>query len=369
VLKFGLGDMLAPRIGAAYQIGKNKLSANWGKYFDAYGWDLVENMQPDIFSRNYDYYQGTVYGHADWTYIGTRVDQGGSSNTVVSPDLKPQYMSEWGLGFERALGTKFSVGLNYLNRSWKNKIENLDVDPTTGIFDGDGAYYYKTETDYHDQYESWGATYKKYSAVMVNFKKNLGDDKFQFMANYTYSKLRGFFDSSDESTFEDGWGKSPYYYINRLGWLDNDARHMFKFYGSVILPYDVILGCNFYWFSGQPYTEDLDALYDATGEEYNLYIEERGSQRYPATWRMDFRLEKKFKFKDLFSASVYIDCFNILNNQVELVRNNGQGTATFDGLNSDGTVNYTITDPSVTYGRYTEWFPPMSFFLGAKIEW
>ncbi|MCP4152856.1 MAG: TonB-dependent receptor [bacterium] len=370
ILKFGLGDMLAPRIGVAYQLGQNKINANWGRFYDAYGWELIDNSQPDIFQRTFDRYVGEYYtGQAGWEYDDTYVDQGGASNTTRADELKPQYMDEWGLGYERALGSKFSVSVNYLNRKWRNKISDLDIDPVTGEFDGDGALHFANVTDYHDQNESWGATFKKYQAVMVNVKKNLGDDKFQFMASYTYATLKGFFGASDTDTVDGGWGKNPYYYINRLGWLDNDVRHMLKFYGSVILPYDIILGTNFYWFSGMPYNETVKAFYEGTSSEYILNIDPKGSQRYPATWRFDVRLEKKFKFKDLFSASVYIDAFNILNNQVELVRNNNLGSGTFDGLNSDGSVNYSLTSPAPSYSRYVEWFPPMSFFLGAKIEW
>lgn len=362
VLKFGLMDMFAPRLGVAYSVGKNKFHANWGRFYDLYSWWFVDNMQPNDFTRYADYYRGEHYGYSDWTYITTVYATAPSSATTNSGDLKPQYMDEWGFGYERILGRKLSFGVSYMHRAWNQKIE--DYDP-----ENDGSWHFANEADYSTGTESWGKTYKKYDAFIVTLKKNLGDDKFQFMASYTWSRLKGF----DDADGETGWGDDPYTGVNALGYLANDVRHQLRFYGSWILPFDINLGVNLYWFSGYPYTDSADILYENPASGFDGYylgylVDDRGTTgRFPSEWRMDVRLEKKFKVKKLFTASVYIDMFNVLNQQNEMARDGWLGEGYLTG--AVGSKDFVLTYENSRYGTFSEWFSPMSFFIGAKIEW
>lgn len=363
VLKFDFMDMFAPRLGVAYAFGDNKFHANWGKYYDIYSWHLVNNLQPNDFVRTYDYYRGEHYGYSDWTYIRSYYWTAPSSDVEVADNLKPQYMEEMGIGYERILGKKFSLGISYMHRAWKQKIEDYDVN-------GDGIYEFAMENDYRDQNESWGKTYKKYDAVILTLKKNLGDDKFQFMASYTWSKLRGFGGADTET----GWGDNPYTYVGALGYLPNDTRHQIRFQGNVILPWDINVGLKMYWFSGDPYTDYVDMLWEdggATGHDgyyYDYLIDGRGgSGRYPPTSRVDLRLEKKFKIKKLFSISIYADIFNLFNQQNAIDRNEYIGEGYLTG--PVGSNDYVLTYESGSYGNLIEWFAPRSYFFGAKIEW
>jgi len=362
VLKFGFGDQLAPRLGAAYSFGKNKINANWGRFYDLYGWWLISNFQPDIFSRTYDYYRGQHYGYPDWTYIRSGYATAPASATTKDSNLEPQNMDEWGFGYERVLSNKFSAGINYMHRSWNNKIEDYDMD-------GDDIWHFANEKNFTDSNgTNWGSTFRKYDAIIVSLKKNLGDDKFQFLTSYTWSKLKGFSDGDGEGAYAD----NPYANHNALGYLPNDVRHQLRFYGSVILPLDITAGMSLYWFSGKPYTNYVNMRYDDDGTYpnhdslyYTYYLVPRGtSGRLPAEWRLDFHLEKTFKFKKLFSASFYIDIFNLLNQQNEIARNSYIGDANFL---ADGSYKITYANPN--YGKFTSWSAPMSFFIGAKVEW
>jgi hypothetical protein len=363
IIKWGLMDMFAPRLGVAYSFGKNKFHANWGRYYDLYSWWVVDNFQPPDFVRYYDYYYGEHYGLPTWTYWNTYVWTGAGDTSTKDDDLKPQYMDEFGIGYERILTNKLSIGISYMHRAWNQKIE--DYDP-----DGDGAWHFANEEDFHTTDTSWGKTFRKYDAVIVTMKKNLGDDKFQFLASYTWSKLRGFSGGDGEGT----WGDDPYQTVNTLGYLGNDVRHMVRFYGSFILPWDINFGVNLYWFSGYPYTESLSMLYEdggATyhdGQYYTYLLDPRGeSGRYPAEWRLDLRVEKKFRIKKLFTVSVYADIFNVLNQQNELSRDNGLGEAELIG--AVGSNDYVITYNNPRYGQFSSWFAPTSIFIGAKVEW
>ena len=78
---------------------------------------------------------------------------------------------------------------------------------------------------------------------------------------------------------------------NAFGFLDNDIRHMVKFGGNYFLPLGFNLGITFAWYSGQPYTMEADARNAIDGLYYSYNIDSQGSSgRYPATWRLDFRV-------------------------------------------------------------------------------
>jgi hypothetical protein len=363
ILEYGWGDMIAPRIGVTYAFGKNKISFNWNRVYDLYGFFLVDNFQPDAFVRRVKMYYGESMGYSDWTFYREAYATAPASQTTMDENLKPQYVDQFGINFERALSKRLALSINYIYKVWRDKLEDYDLD-------GDYIYHFTNGTDYHDQNENWGNTFKKYKAFIVQFKKNLGDDKYQFLASYTWSKLRGF--SGDDS--EGAWGDTPYGHINALGYLPGDVRHQVRFNGSVLLPLDIIFGCTFAWYSGQPYTETAGIYYEDGGQTghdgsyLSVFLDPQGtSGRLPAQWRMDFHIEKLFKIKKLFETSVYIDMFNVLNYQGEKSRNCNLGRGILLGEPGSRDIQYTYENPQ--YGQFTTWAAPMSFKLGVKVKW
>lgn len=362
VLKFKFDQQLAPRLGVAYSFGKNKVSFNFGRFYDIEGWYIVDNFQPDKFQQMYHLYRGPAFGFKDWTFYRNVWVTPPAGGATKDANLKAQFMDEYALNFERVLSKKLAASVSYTHRAWKDKIDDYD---DYGIQE----WHFANEKNWTDlaQNIKWGRTFRKYDAVIFTLKKNLGDDKFQFLASYTWAKLKGF-DGSDTATV---YGDDPYKMYNMCGYLANDVRHMFKFYGSVIAPFDIVVGLNFYWFSGQPYTNSVELLYEDGGKTafdgsyYTYLLDPRGtSGRFPSEWRMDLRVEKKFKVANLFTVSGYIDIFNLLNQQNEIARDSNMGNAKLD---KDGNIIITSANPN--YGKYTAWYAPMSFFVGAKIEW
>ena len=364
IIDWGLGNMLAPRIGIAYNLKGNKIHANWGRYYDIYRDWLVQNKQPDLFAYSYDYYRGAYYGYPTWTLIRTYT-RGTASTCTSNPDIKPSYMDEFGVGYEHMLTDTIVIGVDYMHRAWKQRIEDFDygydVAPYSNA-DYDGIWHFDNA-----EFPEWGNTYKKYDVFILTFKKNLGNDKFQFLASYNWSKLKGYEGNDEDST----WGDSEFEDWNALGYLPNDIRHMVKFNGNYFLPFGFNIGMSVYWFSGSTYTE-IATCYDWQDMMYkSLRLEERGSHRYPATWRLDFRVEKKFTFMNRFSISAYADIFNVLNQQIEVDRENNIGRIRLKENKLKKTfteADYILETPDLDYGNFTQWFPPMSFFVGVKIE-
>jgi hypothetical protein len=359
IIDWGLGDMLAPRIGIAYNLKGNKIHASWGRYYDIYKDHLVTQNQPDEFSYSWDYYYGEYYGYPTWTLYRTYTT-GGVATSTSNPDLKPSHMDEFGVGYEHMLTDTIAVGVDYMHRAWKQRIDDFDYGYDVAPYfnpDMDGVWHFDNA-----EHPEWGSTYKKYDAFILSFKKNLGDDKFQFLASYTWSKLKGW-EFGDESGV---WGDSEMEEWNSLGYGDNDIRHMVKFNGNYFLPLGFNVGVSLFWFSGKAYTEEAECLDWADGLYRTYYLEPRGSSRYPATWRLDMRLEKKFTFKNRYSISFYADIFNVFNQQIEVDRENSIGDIHLV-TNTYG-ADYIVEAPELNYGNFTQWFPPMCFFVGVKIE-
>ena len=354
VLKWGWGDMLAPRLGVVYGLKRDKFSASWSRIYETYmnygNTSLISLFQPDIFSRTIDYYGGEGYGYPTWTYVYTDVT-GSISTTTKDANLKPTYMNEWGVGYEHAFSQVVAASVNYIHRDWHNKIERYDYDQNN-IYHFANAVYP----------EGWGNRFKKYDAVMFTLKKNLGQDKYQFLASYTHSFLKGF--GLDE--MESGSGIDQYSQYNWLGWLPGDIRHMFKFNGSFFLPADIVLGVGFFWNSGTPWNTQASVYIPETDRQFSYWLEPQGSRRYQAQWRLDLHLEKKFEFLKKLALSVYVDAFNILNQQNDNYMNTYFGTIVLDG-NQPG-ANYTVLYKNAAYGRSMGSFPPASYFFGVKFE-
>jgi len=369
MFNWGFGKMLAPRVGVAYNFKGHKFSGSWGTYYDLMDDTLVNNFQPNIFKASYDEYNGQYFGNADWKYYRTVTFGSASSATIDLDTIKPIKMTEWSLNYEYALSDTIGIGAEYLNRSWKDKYDDYDYD-LNGQWHYAGATYpgnspfkdYKLP-DGSQMLPDWGSTFKKYDALIFTLKKNLGNDKYQFMASYTYSHLKGYQGAEGASTFADN-SYSDFY---AFGYLGNDIRHMFKLNASVFAPWGIVVGANFYYLSGSPYGESGSAVSPNGLTSYTVRLTAPDAFRYPPTSRLDLNFEKRFTIWKDVKVAPFIMFFNILNNQVEVVRGNSVGSIKLKDT-SDPLKGYTVTSPSSTYNTYTRWFPPMSFYLGVKID-
>jgi TonB family protein len=93
-----------------------------------------------------------------------------------------------------------------------------------------------------------------------------------------------------------------------------DQPHNLIVVASYKLPFDIVAGIKLRWASGPLITPVLIALYDAQGNYYYPLPGEPWSERLPAFFQLDARLDKKFVFKD-WSFSVYLDVQNVTNNR------------------------------------------------------
>jgi hypothetical protein len=241
-------------------------------------------------------------------------------------------MDQLTFGIERELIKDLSLSVTYINRRNKNQIAPIDI----------GGEYEQvpfTDTEYTgnsftvwNQLNSQGdkvffitnptagmlptvtfTPYRKYDGIEILLNKRFSNN-WQLMTSYVYSKATGNFNN----TYSSGVGRnttfsSPNNQINAEGKLTNDPTHMLKIQGSVILPLGIHLNANFSLITGNTYTMTVKLPRSVDSNRSVIFVEPRGSNRYPTSKNLDLRLEKTFKFGDKKKLGILLDIFNVFN--------------------------------------------------------
>jgi len=351
VLEWGWGDRIQPRLGFAYEIAGGNLHAAVARYHDTIGYELARDLS--IYPpETYDYYTWSSSTQS-WRYSRTVAV---SAASITMDDLSSPYMDELTVGFEGKLSSSMKWGVDVTARDWKDGVEGDDGRTYgTNLADDGSVHYLNLDT------------VRKYRGIEFKVTKRLAGDKLQFMASYNYSKTTGYWSNDDEDA---GWGDSPFLYYNQWGRTWQDRPHMLKFFGSYYLPLDFVVGTSFVYQSGIPYAHfatvhtTADSIWGSQNFS-NYLVEQRGSRRLPDNWLLDLRLEKEFHFGPV-TAGLYVDVFNVFDQQEAIDIDAKIGT--IELVDNEPGNAYEITDPNGTFGNYTEWQAPRSYFFGVKLE-
>ncbi|MBE0713254.1 MAG: TonB-dependent receptor, partial [Candidatus Aminicenantes bacterium] len=301
-VSFGLGDTLAPRLGAVYDVFGNsdlKLFASFGIYYDV----MKMYMGQLTFGgskRVEDYY---AINNPDWTAIaatgvlddandqaanGTNTYAGSidylpPSLDRIDPDLKPTSQREISFGAEKKLLEDLSLSVRFVNKHLIRTIEDVGVfvregsimyqdywvtNPGFGVSRqiSDGGYLEDTWTDPGPDgrfgtaddgltYDLWpcAKATREYLGLNISLEKRFSHN-WQGGFNYTLSRVYGNYSglaSSDEGgrlgpSVEqdyDRWFMGYDGNGNVLnGPLPQDRTHYFKAYGSYSFPFGLTVG-------------------------------------------------------------------------------------------------------------------------------
>jgi len=351
ILDWGFGDRIQPRLGMAYAVGTGLIRASASRYHDSIGYELPRDLSiyPD---EIYDYYTWDEPTE-DWAYSRTYVL--GADYITVDPNLESPYMDEYSVGYEGKLSSSMKWSVDATYRDWKNGVEADDGRTYGDNLAADGNPHYLNLD-----------SVREYRGVELKLTKRLAQDHLQFIASYNYSETEGYWGNDDEDS---GWGANPYRYINQWGRVYQDRPHTAKFFGTYYFPLGFVLGSSFVYQSGIPYETTASVRTSSDGpwgrQTFSRYnVEPRGSRRLPATWLLDLRVEKEFHIGDLV-LGIYVDIFNVTDNQEPVGIDSGLGTITLE--NDQPGAAYTVIDPNGSYLTYTEWQAPRSYFFGAKL--
>jgi hypothetical protein len=141
------------------------------------------------------------------------------------------------------------------------------------------------------------------------------------LASYTYSKSRGSLEYTQNAGAD--FDVFPVHFVNRYGYLSDDARHRVKIDGFYRFPWQITFGTHFYWDSGVPYNVTTT---DTGNAGYGVqFLEPRGSRRLPHYYQWDAQVQKDFPLGPV-RLGLIASIFNIANTEIPITRDGSVGS-------------------------------------------
>jgi hypothetical protein len=385
-MDFGLGDMIAPRIGLVVDpagTGRSKLFAYYGRFYESVPLDI--NVRK--FGRDrlvvYDLYYpsdgslpsahnlGTLYGVL---LVGTGV------GTKVQHGLEAMYSDEYMAGVEYGIGRSVSIGLKGVYRRLGQVVEDISVDGARTLFIANVG----RETTYRTnpvtgqslaEPVTFPSAEREYKGLEVTVAKAFTHD-WQWNASYVLSWNEGNYgglfrqDTGQLQPNNTTAFDVPSLLKGASGPLPNDRRHQVKAYGTHRFPIGITLGAFAEYLTGTPISKlGGSAVYGRR----ERFIGNRGEfGRTPSLWHIDLHLEYPLKLSDRSELRFIADAFNVTD-QSAAVSVDQEWTLlmlleTAD-VNECGGTQPDCARANTTYGLPTAFQDPRALRVGMKLSW
>ncbi|WP_250627627.1 TonB-dependent receptor [Pinirhizobacter soli] len=403
---------LAPRLGVTWDVYGDstlKIYANAGRYHLAVPSNVaIRGAGPSRFERQWFYYTAvdpTTGAPSNPTAIsGVSFANGANGSapnpvTLVKKDLSAYYQDEFILGFDRQLGTEWTVGAKVTYRKLKSIIDDFcDARPFLNyaaahnieftnpaftdylsngspclLFNPGSGGTFNVDTTGNGDIQQWKLSGKdlgyphlkrKYLAVSLYAEHQFADKlygKVEYVWSKSYGNSEGLLLSDigqQDPSVTQAWD-FPELMNAASGYLPNDRRHTLKAYGYYQLTPEWLFGATFVVASGRPknclgqYPEDPYG-YGAAFFYCNGEFVPRGTVgRLPWTYQLGLSTEYRPAFANhqlAFSA----DVINVFNQQRTQNRVETATTAAGSPLN--------------TYGRSLSFSDPRYFRFAVKYD-
>lgn len=373
-----LDNQLAPRLAASYDLsgdGRSRVYANYGYYYLPIASNTnLRAAGDELYLRQYYRFNGfdgnnipQLGAHLQDSYFSAGELK--NPRSVTNADLDPMYQEELIVGYQLAMGKKWSAGIRGIYRNLKEGIEDVAIDAalnkyaeskgydTQYGFAASGFDYYvitnpgkdlTVDIDFsNDPYtpgdDDPSSTYetvtlsaadlgypkmeREYYAIELLLER-VWDGKWSVQASYTWSQSYGNTEGyvkSDNGQDDAGLTTSfdqPGLVDYSYGFLPNDRRHKIKVFSEFALTDELRTGINFLAQSGRPINAIGNHPTDAFAAEYgseSFYIlgqpSPRGSQgTTPWTYTVDLSLRYRPEWAKQ-KITFGFDVFNLLNSK------------------------------------------------------
>jgi hypothetical protein len=346
-VKFGYGDKLAPRVGAAYDLagdGKWKAFASWGVFYDIFKLELPRGSFGGDKWIEY-YYTLDTYdwpnllaspgcptpdapaGSCPGTFIRStnfRLPSFGADS--LEPNLKPMKSEEFTAGLDHELNATLAVGVHYVHKQLDRAVEDTGfLTPT-----GDEGYVIANPSEgltalaFTDPNIPMPKPKRQYDSVEFYADKRFANN-WSLRASYLWSRLYGNYSGLTQS--DENGRTSPnvgrgYDYPAMMfdqhgdpayGPLATDRPHQFKAQAIYQFNFGTALGLNEYLSSGLPVTRELGIL--PPSNYPNQYLGRGSDGRTDKFSQTDIYIQHPFKFGGGRRLEVNFTVFNLFNQE------------------------------------------------------
>ena len=352
---------LQPRLGVAWDLFNNASSVLHGfvgRVMDDNGLTLA-SFGSTIGSVS----SIVLYNPSTQKYDRYFTSFGGATGNTYDPALRPTYSNEANLGFTQRIGAKSSLDVTALWRNTKDLFEDTCADQSNCTF------YWMTNAPNGDR----SLLSSKYRGVITRFETR----PFQWLeglVSYTWSKSEGSVGYTQNAGAD--FDVFPDHFVNRFGYLGDDARHRVKASGFVRAPFGTTFGVDYQWDSGTPWT--VTAANPPAGYG-TLYVEPRGSRRFADFQQLNLSVQHDLTFGRV-RAGLIAAVYNVLNSETETGISNSIGEYTeCDAVNgTDCLANplHNVVDGaapglevvSANFGQAISWQRPRRYEVGIRFE-
>jgi hypothetical protein len=328
-----------PRLGFAWDILGNAstiLRAHAGEFMDDNALTLP-------------FYTSTL-GTVDSVFLWSRSRQryvfvgafGGPSGNSIDPTLKPTYAQELSGGITQRLARNTSLDVTAIYRRNRSMFEDsCKVDNCQGE---DTTFWLTNRPDGMDVLRS------EYKGIVFKVESRPAP-WLNLLFNYTISKSQGSVEYTQNAGSD--FDVFPDHFVNRFGYLSDDARHRIAMSGFSKLPLGLTFGTSVYWDSGVPY--NVTSTNAPTAGYGVVFLEPRGSRRLPHFSQWDAQIQKDFDIGAL-RVGLIGSVFNILGTEIVTAK---------DGSVGDGTLE----DPTnPRFNLPAAWQRPRHYEVGLRVE-
>lgn len=297
-------NKLQPRAGFAFDVlgdGRNVFRGSYGQYYVDPALTFDRLFDTDITSaitRVFSWKAATQ----TWALVQ---ETGGNPITqaLIDRPLKPTYDDQINVGFERQLFPGASASVGYIYKRTNDIFEDSCTDqincPDFFITNQPGR-----DLGLHNVLR------KNYYGYEAQFQYQAG--RWAVNANYVYSKSRGSIDSSAGQYAGTDFDHFPENFVNRYGYLDDDARHRVKIFAAYEVPVtNTRVAINYFYRTGLPYTVTHNTVWGAQ------FDEPRGTDRTPVLNAVDAQVEQPFRLRGV-TLAVIGSIFNVFNSEQPL---------------------------------------------------
>ena len=293
-----IDDMIAPRIGASWDIngdGESKIYGSIGRYF----LPVANNTNVRLSGNENDvrtYYtlngngviqqerNGVTYYVPDLgESFGQTINANGEVpdvTVIVDQDLDPMYQDEYIIGYQRMVSDDMNIGVRVIRRELNGAIDDMLIDHYTNATYGcghiDHAYVLGNpgedmtvdiDTDCDGVGDGirtipgadlgYPTAERKYNAVEFTFDR-AWDDVWGLKGSYTWSHSYGNSEGlvKSDNGQDDAGITTDFDFVEltdgAYGNLANDRRHMFKIFGAYAITEDLTISANLSIYSGRP---------------------------------------------------------------------------------------------------------------------